>query len=322
MIPATRGCATILPVANAYDWASHTIFLLIMGANMVEYTRAERVSLRLHPELTERWVQTLVEEDPKILGLGDLELRARERRHTRAGRLDLLLQDSSKRRYEVEVQLGATDESHIIRTIEYWDIERRKYPQYEHCAVLVAEDITSRFLNVISLFNGTIPFVAIQMQAMNVGTAFTLVFTKVLDEFSRGPVDEDEDAESAPTDRAYWEQKASKDTVQMADEMLALIHGFDHEFELRYNKYYIGLTHNNQPMNFTTFRPRKNTMNASIHLPVSDDIDKKLNAAGIDLLEYDARGSAYRLSLSRNDVKKNTELLTDLMRAAYTDRAG
>ncbi len=26
------------------------------------------------------------------------------------------------------------------------------YPQYEHVAVLVAEDITSRFLNVITLF--------------------------------------------------------------------------------------------------------------------------------------------------------------------------
>ena len=30
------------------------------------------------------------------------------------------------------------DESHIIRTIEYWDIERRRYPQYEHVAVIVA----------------------------------------------------------------------------------------------------------------------------------------------------------------------------------------
>jgi hypothetical protein len=64
----------------------------------------------------------------------------------RAGRLDLLLQDlDTKRRYEVEIQLGATDEAHIIRTIEYWDIERKRYPQYDHCAVLVAEDITSPF---------------------------------------------------------------------------------------------------------------------------------------------------------------------------------
>ena len=65
-------------------------------------------------------------------------------------------------RYEVEVQLGATDESHIIRTIDYWDIERKRYPQYDHTAVIVAEDITSRFLNVISLFNGMIPNVVKQ----------------------------------------------------------------------------------------------------------------------------------------------------------------
>jgi len=32
-------------------------------------------------------------------------------------------------RYHVELQLGATDESHIIRTIEYWDTERRRWPQ-------------------------------------------------------------------------------------------------------------------------------------------------------------------------------------------------
>ena len=54
---------------------------------------------------------------------------------------------------------------HLIlsSTIEYWDIERKRYPQYDHCAVLVAEDITSRFLNVVSLFYGTIPLIAIQM---------------------------------------------------------------------------------------------------------------------------------------------------------------
>src|ERR1700730_4480991 len=123
----------------------------------------------------------------------------------RAGRLDLLLQDSdSKRRYEMEIQLGATDETHIIRTIEYWDIERKRYPQYEHCAVLVAEDITSRFLNVISLFNGTIPLIAVQMQALRVNDDITLVFTTVMDELTRGPVDEDEDVQEV-TDRGYWD---------------------------------------------------------------------------------------------------------------------
>ena len=44
--------------------------------------------------------------------------------------MDLLLQEADgSDRYEVEIQLGATDESHIIRTIEYWDIERKRYQQ-------------------------------------------------------------------------------------------------------------------------------------------------------------------------------------------------
>jgi len=171
------------------------------------YIKHERLWLKSHPEYSEKWVQKLIAQDPSIIGLGDLVLRDQERIHPRAGRLDLLLQDAeTKRRYEVELQLGSTDEAHIIRTIEYWDIERKRYPQYDHCAVIVAEDITSRFLNVISLFNGTIPLIAIQMQALRIGENETLVFTTVMDEMSRGLVDEDEDAEAAPTDRAYWER--------------------------------------------------------------------------------------------------------------------
>lgn len=112
----------------------------------MDFTKAEPISLKLHPTLNENWVQELIAADPTILRLGELVLRDKERTQPRAGRLDLLLQDpETKRRYEVEVQLGATDEAHIIRTIEYWDIERKRYPQYEHCAVLVAEDITSVF---------------------------------------------------------------------------------------------------------------------------------------------------------------------------------
>jgi hypothetical protein len=116
------------------------------------------------------------------LGLGDLILKDKERVQPGAGRLDLLLKDpESNRRYEVEIQLGKTNESHIIRTIEYWDIERKRYPQYEHCAVIIAEDITSRFLNIIQLFNGNIPLIAIQMNAYQVDNKIGFIFTKVLD---------------------------------------------------------------------------------------------------------------------------------------------
>ena len=69
-------------------------------------------------KVTEKMVQEKIAEDPSILGLGELELRDKERIYVHAGRLDLLLQDpETLKRYEVELQLGPTDESHIIRAL-------------------------------------------------------------------------------------------------------------------------------------------------------------------------------------------------------------
>ena len=148
----------------------------------MKFIKARAISLKSEPRLNEKWLQTLLAEDPSLLGLGDLVVKDIERRQPRAGRLDMLLSDpESHTRYEVEIQLGPTDESHIIRTIEYWDIEKNRYPQYDHVAVIVAEDITSRFLNVISLLNRNIPLIAIQMRALEVDGSITLAATKVLD---------------------------------------------------------------------------------------------------------------------------------------------
>jgi predicted transport protein len=286
------------------------------------YVKPERLWLRAHPEFTEKWVQKLIADDPSIVGLGDLVLRDQERIHPRAGRLDLLLQDAdTKRRYEVELQLGATDEAHIIRTIEYWDIERKRYPQYDHCAVIVAEDITSRFLNVISLFNGTIPLIAIQMQALRIGENVTLVFTTVMDELSRGLVDEDEDAAAAPTDRAYWEKQATKATVALADDLLQVLKQFDPSLELKYNKFYIGLSRDGQPFNFVSFRPKKNQLNLELKLPQTDDLDAKIEEAGFEALEYNKRWGLYRLRLSKDKIKSKADVIRELMQLAYERRS-
>lgn len=285
------------------------------------YVKHETISLKVHPELNEKWVQDRISDDPQILGLGDLVLRDKERMQPRAGRLDLLLQDrESSRRFEVEIQLGATDETHIIRTIEYWDIERKRYPQYDHCAVLVAEDITSRFLNVISLFNGTIPLIAIQMQALKIGNNVSLVFTKVMDEMSRGAVDEDEDAEAAPTDRAYWEDRGTKATVHLADRLLEIARECDPSLEMKYNKFYIGLSKDGAPYNFILFRPQKNTVRIELKLPRTDDTDKLIESAGLEALDYYARNGYYRLQLQKEDVTQKREQLKQLIEAAYKNR--
>jgi len=282
-----------------------------------QYVKLKKVSLKSHSELDEAWVQARIAEDPTILGLGDLILKDKERIQPHAGRLDLLLQDPEiNLRYEVEVQLGKTDESHIVRTIEYWDLERKRYPQYDHVAVIVAEDITSRFFNVISLFNGVIPIVAIQMNAITVGELMTLVFTTVLDQQVLGFIDEDEE-EREVTDRSYWEKRGSIETVGMADEVLKIVKTFDPEFELKYNKFYIGIAKNSRPHNFVIFRAQKRALRIEPRLERADEIETKLDEAGLDVMDYDSRNGRYRIRLSKGDVGKYAELLTELLAQAH-----
>jgi len=287
------------------------------------YIKPERIWLKSDSTLSEKWVQDRLAEDASLLGLGDLVLRDRERAQPRAGRLDLLFQDpDTQRRYEVEVQLGATDEAHIIRTIEYWDIERKRYPQYDHCAVIVAEDITSRFLNVLSLFNGAIPLIAIQMQALKIGESVTLVFTTVVDELSRGLVDEDEDAAAVPTDRTYWEHRATKGTIELADEVLGLLHRFDPTLKLKYNKFYIGLEKNGEAFNFVALRPRKNLLRLEVKLPESEAIVSQVEAQGLTLLDYNKRWGQYIIQLTGDEVRRKADFLTDLAKQAWLRRTG
>lgn len=285
----------------------------------MKLVRPEKLSLLTHKELNETWVQKVIAEDPTILGLGDLILKDKERIHPKAGRLDILLQDAeSKRRYEVEIQLGKVDESHIIRTIEYWDIERKRYPQYEHCAVIIAEDITSRFLNVIGLFNGYIPLIAIQMSAYQFSVnEVSLIFTTVLDEVNLGLVDEDEETKEV-TDRNYWETiKGTKQTVALADQLLDIVKEFSPNLELKYNKYYIGLAKDGQPNNFVIFRAKKSSLLFEIRLKQSPEIQDKLDEAKLDTMDYENKWGRYRIRVDKNDIVKHKELLRNLMKQAY-----
>lgn len=283
---------------------------------MRNIVRFEKISLKAHQELTEKWVQEQIVLDPSILELGEVVIRDKERIQRGAGRLDLLLQEvDGIRRYEVEIQLGKTDESHIIRTIEYWDIERKRYPNYDHCAVIIAEDITSRFLNIIQLFNGFIPLIALQMSAYKVDDKIGLVFTKVIDELKLGYDDEEDVQETV--DRSYWENIGSKETLKIADELLELIKEFDPEIEFKYNKYYIGIVRQGQPQNFVILRPKKGNLRIEVRLEKSDEIENKLDDSDLDVMEYESRNRRYRIRLTSNDIKEKNELLRELLYEAY-----
>ena len=279
----------------------------------MKHVQLKTIKLKNHQVLNERWLQDIIAEDPSIIGIGDVILKDKERIHHGAGRLDLLLQDADGNdRYEVEIQLGATDESHIIRTIEYWDIERKRYPQYNHTAIIIAEDITSRFLNVISLFNGSIPLMAIQVSAIETGDGVGLHFTKVLDVQPLGLVDEDEEVAEI-TDRDYWLKRGSPKTVSMADKILSFVIEFDPTAELNYNKFYVGLKIDGRAKNYAIIRPKKDFLGLSIKIPETEENDALLNSAELITYEYDRRWGAYRLKIKENDLKEKADTIKKLL---------
>ena len=277
------------------------------------------VSLKGHPTLNERWLQQKLQDAPSLLGLGDLQVVASERRQPSGGRLDLLLGDpESLDRYVVEIQLGATDESHLVRTIEYWDIERRRYPKYEHTAVIVAEDITSRFLNVISLFNGHIPLIAIQLKGVEVGEAFTLIATKVLDTI---PLGTDEEDEGEVFDRSSWEKKSSPVSLTLVDKLVEMIRGVAPGIGAKYNKYYIGLAKPGSPVrNFVTFVPRKTNVIIQFRIPQDEELSSSLSEKGLILLNYDKQWGYYRIRVSQSDFenKEHLDAIKALIETAYS----
>jgi hypothetical protein len=288
-----------------------------MTMSQIGYVKHEVISLKDHPQFNEAWLRDLIEKDPSILGLGELEVIGKERMQPRAGRLDLLLRDpDAGKRYEVEIQLGATDESHIIRCLEYWDIERKRYPQYDHCAVLVAEDITSRFLNVVSLFNGLIPLVAIKVSCLLIGEQVTVSFVKVLDEVRLGEEEEEDVAQTA--DRAYWVSRASEDSLKVVDQCLDLIRKIVPTADIKYNRYYIGLTEHGEANNFIRFRPRrKNVRWLQARIGDMDAWAQRLEEAGLTVLPGGRTRGLLTVSITTGDLDQHAGVLRELIECSY-----
>ena len=169
---------------------------------------------------------------------------------------------------------------------------------------------------MVQLFNGSVPIVAIQMSCLKIEGNVGLSFIKVIDEINRGLVEEDEEVRES-ADRAYWEEKGASKTVALADQMLELIKKYDSGLELKYNKFYIGLAKNGSPNNFVTFRPAKTFIKMEPRLPQSNEFQEKIEAAGLDVMEYDKRWGRYRIRLTQDGLNKSKTIVNEIMETAF-----
>ncbi len=261
----------------------------------------------------ESWLQERILEDPSVLGLGDLSVVQREKKQSSGGRIDFLMLDAElNTMYEVEVMLGRLDESHIIRTIEYWDIERRRWPSRKHCAVIVAEEITNRFFNVIGLFNRAIPVIAVQLNAVRIDDKVILNFTKVLDMYESP---EDNNGE-LNTDRKYWESRSSPQSLKVVDHCANLLASDNKKPRITYRTSRITMEGSGQI--FAWFYPRRVQPQCLFHLRVGEDnlqeVKTKLEDAGIDVAPQ--WKAALRVIIKPEEMKQYEALIKEALALA------
>jgi hypothetical protein len=278
--------------------------------------KAQVISVRDLPSGSERLIQDLIANDPSILTLGPLVLRDKERIQPTGGRLDILLQDEDATAwYEVEVQLGKTDESHIIRTIEYWDRERRRYPDIRHTAVIVAEEINGRFFNVISLFNQSIPIIAMKLSAFKLNDQYGIIFTKVLDYERKGLETEDD---YRPTTRKDWEGYAPPTIMDIADKVLMIAKESNSVVEFKYNKNYISTTVDGAGSNLIYLMPQKKQMKLWVSLKSGPELDKLCEEAGFDPI-YSSYWRGYQFDLRPGDIENHRSFFKNFIGRLYVE---
>lgn len=276
----------------------------------LSYLRAEPKRLR-DLGFDEKWLQDRINEDPSVLGLGDLVVITREHSQPSGGHIDFLMYDPEEEaRYEIEVMLGRVDESHIVRSLEYWDIERKRFPSLQHRAVIVAEEITNRFFNIISLLNQAIPIIAVQLSAFEIEGKVVLHFTTVLD--LPEPESDEQAVGSEEVNRLYWEKRSNPESLKIVDRMVSLVPIAAGAARITYNKFHIAVRTTGK--NFLWLHPRKNASHLHMHLKLEgqqrDQMLKELEAAGI----YSGpRGKIIKVRLTAKELSDHEALIRKLL---------
>jgi hypothetical protein len=256
--------------------------------------------------LDEAWLQAQIWENPSCLNLGDLEAVTKERAVSSGGRLDILLKNPvDDSMYEVETALGDTDPGHIVRTIEYWDLVKRKWPQRQHYAVLVAERITKRFFNVISILSDAVPLIAVQVNVVKSPHGLSLHFTKILDVYEEP---EDAPPDDGTYDEAYW-QKKSNETLETAKFLLNLTAEVYDNPELRFNKNYIVIA----SCGYNQLAVRKRSSNnVLVGFRYGDKRDEILELLESNGIQYSEQHQRFRFQMTPEMLKEKAEMLVQI----------
>lgn len=252
----------------------------------------------------ENFIRDQIMDEPEVLGLGKLIPVDREVSNEN-GSMDLLfMNDDQSVHYNVELQLGNADSSHILKTISYYLSEQRKYPDKKHRAVLIAEDFQGRWGDALRYIGVLMPYIAIKMHAIQVEEIDKPIihFDIHMDTYRQQEV---EDA-SAEFGSEYWKRDKHRKRAYNAGLILAKKLECPHVL----TKHYVGLKVNNK--NFYYINTRAQGDHISIDFSINDEMQEMIDAYKVKPVSMKVTSNWMYYKINASEIEKYIPLFEDL----------
>ena len=114
-----------------------------------------------------------------------------------------------------------------------------------------------------------------------------------------------------------WIERSSKESMELMKQFKTVFAEYLGEYDLKYNKVFIGLCKNDTANNFVAFTPQKRDLIVSFAMEKTKGIDNKLKKSGLPQLSYDERLKIYRIKIVENDLNEKRDVLNFLVKTAY-----
>ena len=180
--------------------------------------------------------------------------------------------------------------------------------------MIVAEEITNRFFNVIWLSNRSLPIIAVQLDALTVNGNLLLHFTKVLDIYvAQEPGNQPEET----VNREYWERRSSPAAMALFDRFMKLLS--DQSLQLTATLRHDGIALSRKSA-FALIYPKKSgyctlrSYGESLPEDVLKQSIDKLQANGATVRHLP--GGRYSVRLDNQAMDRNADVLIELVRSA------
>lgn len=98
--------------------------------------------------------------------------------------------------------------------------------------------------------------------------------------------------------------------------MLEIINEIIPGYELKYNKFYIGLALNGKTDNFIVFRAKKNFLRIELRMDFSEEAQNIIDDSDLDYLDYDNKDGRFKFTVRDVNFENNKEVLWKLIKMA------